>query len=59
LAVFLHLPHLLYAEVQESSAAGNLTLYALRVVRVVLGGGPSGKGVVVLMVDGKVCMPFL
>jgi hypothetical protein len=58
-AVFLHPPHLLYAEVQESSAAGNLTLYTLRVVRAVPGGGPPGEGVVVLMEGGKVYMPFL
>ena len=58
-AVFLHPPHLLYAEVQESSAVGNLTLYTLRVVRAVPGGGPPGEGVVVFMVDGKVHMPFL
>jgi hypothetical protein len=43
-AVFLHPPHLLYAEVQESSAVGNLTLYTLRVVRAVPGGGPPGEG---------------
>jgi hypothetical protein len=58
-AVFLHPPHLLYAEVQESSAVGNLTFYTLRVVRAVPGGGPPGEGVVVFMVDGKVYMPFL
>ena len=58
-AVFLHPPHLLYAEVQESSAVGNLTFYTLRVVRAVPGGGPPEEGVVVLMVDGKVYMPFL
>jgi hypothetical protein len=56
-AVFLHPPHLLYAEVQESSAVGNLTLYTLRVVRTVPGGGPPGWGV--FMVDGEVYMPFL
>jgi hypothetical protein len=58
-AVFLHPPHLLYAEVQEGSAVGNLTLYTLRVVRAMPGGGPPGEGVVVFMVDGKVYMPFL
>jgi len=58
-AVFLHPPHLLYVEVQESSAVGNLTFYTVSVVRAVPGGGPPGEGVVVLMVDGKVYMPFL
>jgi hypothetical protein len=47
------------AEAQGSSAAGNLTFYTVSVVRVVPGGGPPGEGVVVLMVDGKVYMPFL
>jgi hypothetical protein len=58
-AVFLHPPHLLYAEVQESSAVGNLTSYTLRVVRAVPGGGPLGGGVVVLVEGGKVYMQFL
>jgi hypothetical protein len=58
-AVFLHPPHLLYAEVLESSAVGNLTFYTVSVVRAVPGGGPPGGGVVVLMTDGKVYMPFL
>ena len=38
---------------------GNSTFYTLRVMRAVPSGGPPGGGVVVLMVDGKVCMPFL
>jgi len=58
-AVFLHPPHLLYVEVQERVAVGNLTFYTLRVVRDVPGGGPPGEGVVVLMADGRVYMPFL
>jgi hypothetical protein len=58
-AVFLHPPHLLYAEVQVSPAVGNLTFYTVSVVRAVPGGGPPGGGVVVLMVDGRVYMPFL
>jgi len=58
-AVFLHPPHLLYVEVQESSAAGNMTFYTVSVVRAVPGGGPPGEGVVVLMEGGKVYMPFL
>jgi predicted transcriptional regulator len=36
-----------------------LTFYTVSVVRAVPGGGPPGEGVVVLMVDGKVYMPFL
>jgi hypothetical protein len=42
-AVFLHPPHLLYAEVQESSAVGNLTFYTVSVVRAVPGGGRLGR----------------
>jgi len=57
-AVFLHPPHLLYAEVQERSAAGNLTFYTVSVVRAVPGGGPPGGGVVVFMEGGRVYMPF-